>query len=415
MKLPALLSFSLAACVTAAGMDDWLDQVDDALSVSAFHDRLRARVSGSLDLEAYAFQGAAPGLVYTDEGNLLNPRLTLFLDSQYGAHFYLFVQARADRGFDPADGRMRLRLDEYALRLTPWDQGRFNLPVGKFATVVGNWVPRHHRWDNPFITAPLPYENLTGIWDVVAAGSANTLLAWSHAKPGPYGDDEYSDKTRRMPVIWGPSYASGAAVSGVIDRVDYAVEFKNAALSSRPETWDAAQTQWQHPTISGRLGYRPDESWNFGFSASTGTYLRPSARPTLAPGHALDDYREVVLGQDLSYAWHHFQFWAEIYEARFEIPQVGSAGTLAYYLEAKYKFTPQFSGALRWNQQCFGDIPDGAGGQVRWGRNVWRLDVAPCYRLTPHAQLKLQYSLQHADTALREYTNQFAAQFSVRF
>ena len=416
MKLPSLLSFSLAAWVTtAAGMDDWLDQVDEALTMSAGHDQLRARISGSVDLEGYAFQGSAPGLIYTDKGNLFNPRLTLFLDSQYGAHFYFFAQARADTGFDPGDDGMQLRLDEYALRLTPGDRGRFNLQLGKFATVVGNWVARHHSWDNPFITAPLPYENLTGVWDKVAASSASTLLAWAHIKPVPSGGDEYADKFRRMPLIWGPSYASGAALTGGIDRVEYAVEFKNAALSSRPEAWDAAQSQWQHPTFSGRLGYRSDERWNFGFSASTGTYLRASAQPTLPAGHGLDDYREVVFGQDISYAWHYFQFWAECYEARFEIPRVGPADTFAYYLEAKYKFTPQFFGALRWNQQCFGDIPDGAGGQVRWGRNLWRIDLAPCYRLTPHTQIKLQYSLQHEDAGSREYTRQFAAQFVMRF
>ena len=416
MKLPSLLCFSLAAWVTtAAGMDDWLDRVDEALTLSADHDRMRARLSGSVDLEDYAFHGPAPGLIYTDKSNLFNPRFILFLDSQYGAHFYLFAQARADHGFDPGEGRMQLRFDEYALRLTPGDKGRFNLQLGKFATIVGNWVPRHHAWDNPFITAPLPYENLTGVWDTVAANSANTLLVWAHVKPSPYGGDEYSDKSRRIPVIWGPGYASGAAVTGVIDRVDYAVEIKNAALSARPEIWDAAQTQWQHPTFSGRLGYRPDARWNFGFSASTGTYLRASAQPTLAAGHALDDYREVVLGQDISYAWHHFQFWAEFFATRFEIPRVGTAGTFAYYLEAKYRFTPQFSGALRWNQQRFGDIPDGAGRQVRWGRNLWRIDLAPSYRFTPHTQFKLQYSLQHEDTGPREYTNQLAAQFVTRF
>ena len=63
----------------------------------------------------------------------------------------------------------QVRLDEYALRVTPWDDGRFNLQVGKFSTVVGNWVQRHHSWENPFITAPLPYENLTAISDTVGA------------------------------------------------------------------------------------------------------------------------------------------------------------------------------------------------------------------------------------------------------
>ena len=218
----------------------------------------------------------------------------------------------------------------------------------------------------------------------------------------------------RLPILWGPSYASGAAVTGVVGKFNYALEFKNAALSSRPASWDATQVQWQNPTFSGRLGYRPDESWNLGASFSTGSYLRNSASPTLAPGTTLGDYREIVFGQDVSFAWHHIQFWAEAYEARFQIPRVGDARTFAYYLEAKYKFTPQLFGAVRWNQQVYGQIPDGHGSSVRWGENIWRIDFAPSYRFTSHSEIKLQYSLQSGGTS-RGLVETFAAQFILRF
>lgn len=415
MKLSRLIcSTLLAGLTTACGADDFLDQVDAALTTTAFHDNVRARLSGSLELEGYYFQQPAPGLIYTENSTLLNPRLTLFLDAQIGSRIYFFTQSRVDHGFDPGEGRLQLRLDEYALRLTPGDSGAINFQAGKFATVIGNWVSRHYSWDNPFITAPLPYENLTGIFDTAAAGSADVLLRWADVRPSPFGGDGYFHQFR-VPVIWGPSYASGAAVTGAVGKFDYAVEMKNAALSSRPDSWAADQTQWQNPTFSGRLGYRPDESWSMGFSASTGSYLRPSAGPTLAAGYKPGDYREVLLGQDLSFAWHHFQFWAECYETRFEIPLVGQAETTAYYLEAKYKFTPQFSGAVRWNQQVYGSVPDGARGRVRWGRNVWRLDFAPAYRFTPHIQFKLQFSLQSEDTGRRDYSQQLAGQFVMRF
>jgi hypothetical protein len=78
--------------------------------------------------------------------------------------------------------------------------------------------------------------------------------------------------------------------------------------------------------------------------------------PSLPPGRDISDYREFVLGQDISFAWHHLQLWAEFYEARFEVPNVGDADTFAYYVEAKYKFTPQLFGAVRWNQQLFNTI-----------------------------------------------------------
>jgi hypothetical protein len=414
-RLRTLLLGLISLAAPAWASEGVIDRLDEALTVSAFDDGLRARLSGTLDAEGYAFEGSAPGLIYTRGHRLFNPRLTLFLDTQLGARVYAFAQARADRGFDPGEGGPRLRLDECALRLTPSDDGIVSLQAGKFATLVGNWTPRHGSWENPFVTAPLPYENLTGIWDSVAARTVGTLLLWSHMRPNPFRGDEYADKHLRAPVIWGPSYATGAAAFGRVGKFTYAAEVKNASLSSRPETWDDGGEQWDHPTVSGRLGYGPNEMWNFGVSASSGSFLRPRAGPTLAAGYGRGDYREVVFGQDLSFAWHHLQVWAEAFEARFEIPRVGDVATFAYYAEAKYKFTPQFFGAVRWNQQTFSTLPDGAGGSVRWGRDLWRIDVAPGYRFTAHTQLKLQYSLQHEDHAARNLSQTVALQFTLRF
>ncbi|HUR58191.1 MAG TPA: hypothetical protein VM029_10810 [Opitutaceae bacterium] len=414
MNLRHLTCLALvAAALPARGAEEVFDRIEDALSWSAADARVRTRVSGLMDLEGYSFQQPVEALVHTNSHALFSPRLSVFFDAQLGAGIYLFAQARADRGFDPSDDGAQVRLDEYAVRVTPWKDGRFNVQVGKFATVVGNWVSRHASWSNPFITAPLAYENLTGVWDAEALRSSNTLLQWSHVRPGLPANITAQEKFLRIPVIWGPSYALGAAVSGEVMRMQYAFEVKHASLSSRPEAWSHADA-WSHPTVSGRLGYRAGQAWNIGVSASTGTYLRPFAQRTVPARRAFGDFRQVVFGQDVSFAWHHLQVWSEIYAARFEIPGVGDADTLAYYAEAKYKFTPQFSAALRWNRQLFDTISDRAG-PTRWGPNLWRIDFAPAYRFTPHTQAKLQYSLQKATVGARDYSQLVAMQLTVRF
>ena len=401
-----IFSLCIFACTACAfDIDDTLDRLDSTLTISGFQDNFRARLSGTVDLEFYNFQQPAPGLIDSEIDNLLNPRLTLFLDAQLGAQVYFFAQTRVDRGFDPTDQGADIRLDEYAVRITPWQDGRFSLQVGKFATVVGNWVPRHLSWDNPFINAPLVYENVTAIQDKYAPYSPLYFVY------GPYYYAKYSFN----PVIWGPSYANGISMSGKLGQFDYAIEMKNVSLSSRPESWLITENGFEDPTFSGRVGFRPNEAWNFGFSASEGPYFRREAEPTLPPGRDIDDYRELVLGQDASFAWHHLQVWAEFYEARFEVPRVGNADTFAYYIEAKYKFTPQFFGALRWNQQLFGTVSDGYGHNVHWSEDLGRIDVAVTYRFTTHAQLKLQYDFQHQTTGPGDNNHLFAAQFTVRF
>ncbi|MDB6153698.1 MAG: hypothetical protein JWL90_2151 [Chthoniobacteraceae bacterium] len=404
MKSLPLSAIFWLACAAANGAEEWLDRLDETLTISAFNDTVRARLSGTIELEAYYFSLPAAGLIESASETLLNPRFTLFLDAQAGSHIYFFAQARLDRGFDPSDGGSEMRLDEYAIRYTPWEDGRLALQIGKFATVVGRWNERHLAWDNPFINAPLPYENVTAVSDleppVSARGFATTRIT----------DAEKYDFT---PILWGSGYSSGLSVAGRLGKFDYAAELKNASLSSRPESWDIANRGFNRPTMSARLGFRPNPAWTFGLSASRGAYLE--AADLLPRGKRLGDYHELVFGQDASFAWHHWQLWAEVYEARFEVPNVGNADTLAYYIEAKYKFTPRFFGALRWNQQFFADVRDGDERTGSWGEGVWRIDAATGYRFTAHTQLKLQYDLGRHDSGRAGYGHLFGAQFMVRF
>jgi hypothetical protein len=406
-RWPALI-LSLVLTFQNAARADFLEKTHKALSLNDPQDRFHLQLSGLVDLETYSIDQSAPALLFTDDDFLLNPRLTLFLDAQIGSTVYVFAQARVDRGFDPSNGGAEVRLDEYFVRYSPAKS--VHLQIGQFATVVGNWVARHDSWQNPFINAPLPYENLTGIWDSWAPEDRDELLGWGHV--GEYDNGDYSDKIWRNPIIWGPSYASGIAVSGSVGRFDYAGEMKNAALASRPDSWRITQVGFDHPTFNTRLGFRPDEMWNLGVSASAGPYFTSDAALSLPAGRGVGDYRELVLAQDLSFAWHHLQLWAELYEARFEVPRFGNADTFAYYLEAKYKLTTQLFGALRWNQQLFGTIRD-EDHRAKWGNDVWRIDAALGYRFTDCLQGKVQYSFSRESSQMGGHL--VATQLTLKF
>src|ERR1700729_3384026 len=149
MKFWASTAALLLLAAPLAAQDDFLDTLDQSLSFSGFSDQLRVRISGLMDFEGYEFQAPAPGFIYAPGDTLFVPRLTLFLDAQAGEHVYLFAQTRLDRGFDPSPGSLRLRPDEYALRLMPGNGRALSFQIGKFATVVGNWTSRHDSWNNP--------------------------------------------------------------------------------------------------------------------------------------------------------------------------------------------------------------------------------------------------------------------------
>jgi hypothetical protein len=368
---------------------------------------VQVSLSGEVDLETFLSEQPPPGLLFSDDEVFFNPRLTLFADLHFGSHLAGFVQARLDRGFDPGsreDGD--IRLDEYSLTWTPLDSPVINVRAGKFATVFGNWVPRHLAWDNPFITAPVPYENVAGIADHNAPLSKEAFLT---RKTIP-------DKKREwLPLIWGPEYAHGASVFGRIEQFDYAFEIKSASLSSRPYAWDARHVDWDAPTVTGRLGYRPNASWNIGTSYSSGAYMLADPNGTLPRGTDRGDFRQDTLGFDASYAHHHFELWGELMLSRFEVPRVGDADTLAYYLEAKYKITESLFVALRWNQQFFDDVSDGRGGSAEWDRDLFRADFAVGYRFNRWLETKLQYSYGQEQGPNANGDNLLAAQVTWRF
>jgi hypothetical protein len=401
----ALLLAALSAG-SAAAQTEVLDRVGEKLRLSAAGGRLQSQLSGLFDLEGYWIDQRPPGLVFGGSSAFVNPRLWLFLDTRLGDYFSSLVQVRADRGFDPRSDSASARFDEYWLRYDPFADARLSLQFGKFATLFGNWVARHDSWENPLINAPLPYENVTIVADRSVAATPTVFLARRNVP---------DKKQDWLPMVWGPSYAGGAGVFGRASDVEYGVELKNASLASRPSLWDPRLHGWDHPTVSGRIGWHPDAAWRLGASFSRGSYLASEARAGLPPGEHIDDFRHTLIGADLAYSWRHLQLWGEFFASRFEVPNVEDADSVAYYVEAKQMLSPQVFAALRWNQQLFAEVADGTGREIPWDRDIWRADGALGYRFDRHLQGKLQYSLSHQAGRLQQGEQLVAAQLTVKF
>jgi hypothetical protein len=366
----ALLLASTGAMASAPSpMEGFIERLRPNLRFADESGHFRAQVSGLVDLDFHRFEGPAPGLLRSTDGRLWSPRISLFLDFQVGRELYGFVQARADRGFDPADQSARVRIDEYALRYAPGGGRQIGFQIGQFATVAGQWPLRHLSWQNPFINAPLLYEHPTGLTDLRPLGSAKDLRYAEY-------DGYYAN-----PLIWGPAYTTGLAAFGSQDSFEWAVEIKNGSLISRPEFWPLDAMGFEHPSLTGRIAWEPDPRWTFGLSGSRGSFAGPHGFPQP------EDFQQSLFLVDASYEHRHLQIWTEIAWSSFSMPGIAEKlHSTSWFLTVRYKVTPRLSVAMRWNDQRFSSYRYYGKDQGPWGDELRRLDFAATWRLNAFAQ-----------------------------
>jgi len=376
-------ALALGACVVwqlpsvaRAGdpLDDVVDQIRDMTSFQT------EKGDVSLDFDFYAtvdnwvISQPPPGIMVTGQNYLNSPRLSMLGTLQVQEWLSIFALGDVDRGFDPTDGSIQIRPDVYYAKISPFGgilQGKF----GAIPTSYGQWVNRHFSWQNPLVNAPLAYEWFMGIRGDTARITPKTAPA---------------NRSTWLPIIWGPSYTSGGQFNGTLDRVDWAFEFKNDALSSAVPFWQL----WENPldgsalTYTGRLGWRPTTEWNIGASGSTGSYVVPNSFP------GWQNYLQNNVGVDVSWAHGDLELWGEAHWSSFDIrasplAQAGTVGVVSYFMETRWRFDAQWWLAGRWNQQLYGDKP---GSSDSWDNDVWRIDACLGWRVDRTLTVKTQFS-----------------------
>jgi hypothetical protein len=397
----SLVVGALAALTAGDAYADALEDLARKLTVSNADGSIVANVSVMADATLYGQDEPAQGLLFSDNDAYFAPRITTFFDLGFGERVLVHAQFDVDRGFDPGeDSGGDARADEYYIEARLTDAGRVTLRVGKFATAFGAWIARHLAWDNPMVTAPLIYEDVLPVTDHAAPP---TRAAFANRR------NVVDNQPDWVPIVWGPSYTTGASLAASSETLDATIEVKNAALSSRPDTWDAIDGGFDtDPTYTAHVRLHPGAEWWLGVSASRGPYMQDHAKPTLPAGKSVDDYEQTTYGIDVSYEHRRLQLWSELVDVEYDVPNVGNVSGVSGFVEGRYKTTPQTWLAVRWNQSWFDDVP---GTGVSWNRDMRRLDLAVGYRYSQHLEAKTQYSWSNQAGRDVDGDRLFAVQF----
>lgn len=417
MKLAALLLAVLAQeppppCVLGPGALAGFGAQDDSKGFLGLHEADMSigpadgswslLISGILDFEHYEFQEDPPGLLFykKDDGYTSNPRGTLFFDLNVGERLFAFMQARGDRGFDPNYMGMmdiyHMRIDELFVRYT-FHQGEdssADVQVGKFATPLGNFVPRHDSMKNPFVRAPIAYDHVTTIGD--NAIGPKTPLPSNQALINRRDIDDLKD--RWVTPIWGPVYHHGIMVFGALGKFDARVAWVNAAPSERPLEWDKQRLDFDVYNFSGRIGWNPFIGLRAGLNFSHGPYLSERVEDV---GTDQDRFDQTLLGLDLEYSIGHLQLFAEIWWSRWEVPNVtDDPVAITWYIEGRYKLSGILPGlyvCARVGQIFASEIDRPSGGDATWERTSWRAELGAGWFFYVNLLLKAQYEVNHTN------------------
>jgi hypothetical protein len=413
---------------TADPMESFLERLRQFQSFGTEDGQISFNADVWLTLDYMVFSTPPPGFIQTSNGQIFAPTLSGLFTLDISKHLEFVFLGLVNRGFDPTETSVQSQPAEYYTQVTPFDTPVLNFKGGKFQTAFGQWTNRHFSTQNSLINAPMMYGQMTSVTD----GNANAGIAPNTTAMVDRKNSASPPVTKWIPIVWGPSYASGFQLNGTVgtlQQLDWAFEMKNASLSSRPQEWDLWNRGFNYPTFTGRAGFRPDAAWNLGVSASTGSYISQAAYDrfsnTSKAGSSIGESRQNVVGTDISYAHGPIELWSEFAWSQYEVPDakagksVGNIGAYSYFIESKWKFMPQFWLSGRWNQQLYSNVTPatgpGAGSETPWYNNLWRADACLGFKINRYTQFKVQYSYTEEAGDVDPGQNLFAVELVIQF
>lgn len=388
----------LTAGASAQG-GEWPTLSDAGIEYLSSSGFLQVSLSGQLDLEAMRTGDAgwaglvkhssrtevAPtdwiqctfchqGLDYGGRpGNVLAHRLRVFTDIFLGDHVYSLVEVRSDRGPAPANGGIKVRVEQAFLRVASADGG-VGVQVGRFASPFGSYALRHLTIADPFLRPPLPYEYRTVMARRTVPATWADLLSWQ--------DWPTIFRPSGTPPVWDVPYQAGAMVFGRLGPLDLRVAAIGSAPSSDPTQWGFDLENFRRPSWVLGVRTKVSPSLEVGASYDKGPWMEPFFGDTLGTG-SYRDFDQEIVSADFAFARGPMVLRAEALLDLWEVPRIEQRlRDLSYSVELQWDLRPGLSAAGRVGMIDYRPFRPTAGGPATdWDRDVYRLEGSLGYRM----------------------------------
>lgn len=288
-------------------------------------------------------------------GSLFYPTTDLFVDGTAFDRVTMFLDVRMDRGIPPQNGGFDARVESWWIRYEVPIPVSLFAQAGKFASPIGNFIPRHDTPQDVLPFRPLPYVTVTNFKPTFT--QAQLLASRNLPRLDRYG---------RM-LIWEEVYASGVLLFGTEGPFHYRLAVTNNATSGPPKWWDFNNGDEGNRNASGFFGFTPWIWLKLGVSFSTGPYLH---KGETAIGAGRSDLFHDMVGASAEASYGHWAAYFEFFHHAYEAANI-SRDLLAdsWYLELQYKIQPGLAAGVRLARNTFSSL-----GGVDWDHTSVRVE-----------------------------------------
>ncbi|GAB5409087.1 MAG: hypothetical protein BalsKO_14520 [Balneolaceae bacterium] len=243
------------------------------------------------------------------------PQVNLLMFAPINNTFYFEARLQSDTWLDGT-----LRTPRFTLaNVTYADPEKdYSISIGRFVSNFGFYPSRNLTIDRTFLDLPLAYSYYLSMSDVYGF--------WDNARY----QTSYSAEDGIMTSVYFGGYSTGL-------KFDWEIKENKASLQTSLTTVSAGSgrdyTNLGNLAITSRLILNPNIFWQFGISASHGSFmhLEPGENSAVRLNNSLEQYRQSLIGFDLRYGIGFWEVIGEVIFSNWSVP--GSIAGLGWQFE----------------------------------------------------------------------------------
>ncbi len=361
----------------------------------------QVNVSGSLDLIAkkHLDKPDYTNLSFAGQSPFRTARTRLFFDAPISDNVSAFVQLFSDNYRYFSVYAAYVKVSNLA---GPY----LNIQAGRIPNTIGSFGPRTYASKNPLIGVPLVWVHHSS-FDPGALtedelghdATVTDLLALRDQRPY-YG----------LPILYDFCWNSGVELFGSYGKLDYSLGMLAGSVGSPL----IDQTK-EIPQFTTHLQYYLSPGFVIGGSGFWGPYLTGVYSTYEPDEYDFNDYTNGGAGYEIYIAHHMLEFYSEGFWTYWEYPYLPTLYAVSGYAEAKYKFTPGWYAAGRFDIFRPNKIADDEGGRQNWDYPLKRYEFGIGYKPDRSVTLKLVTQINRFDFSDAFDYEQYALQMAIEF